>query len=132
MHDYRSGGVAVTEVIMVILLFQQIVSTIPLTDKMGKKGVQLRTKKDGDGEGDDRNGNNTPDYEELDFDHDGVPRAKIVPWDAFPLYPKEWRDTDGDGFGDNADSDGDGDGWNDEEVEKAGTDPFKKLSFPNE
>ena len=39
MPDYRSEGVAETEVIRVTLLFQRIVSTIPMTDKMGKKGV---------------------------------------------------------------------------------------------
>ena len=45
--DYRSGGVAETKVIRVILLFQRIVSTIPLTDKMGKKGVsRCQPKKD--------------------------------------------------------------------------------------
>jgi len=45
--DYRSGGVAETEVISVILLFQRIFSTIPLTDKMGKKGVsRCQQKKD--------------------------------------------------------------------------------------
>ena len=47
MPDYRSGGVAETKVIRVILLFQRIVSTIPLTDKMGKKGVsRCQPKKD--------------------------------------------------------------------------------------
>jgi len=51
--------------------------------------------------------------EELDIDGDGVDRAKSVPWDVFPLDPKEWRDTDGDGIGDNADLDDDNDGYSD-------------------
>ena len=64
------------------------------------------------------------------FDGDGIPKANAVPWDAFPLDPKEWRDTDGDGIGDNADTDKDGDGWTDEEERRAGTDPLDRLSFP--
>lgn len=78
----------------------------------------------------DRNHNGTPDCAEPDFDGDGVPKAEVVPWDAFPLDPKEWRDTDGDGIGDNADRDDDGDGWTDAEEKAAGTDPLDKLSFP--
>ncbi|MHC4244183.1 MAG: hypothetical protein ACYSU4_17390, partial [Planctomycetota bacterium] len=86
---------------------------------------------DGDGVADDWNKNGVPDYEELDIDSDGVDRAKSVPWDVFPLDPKEWRDTDGDGVGDNSDLDDDGDGYNDEEEISRRTDPLDKLSFPN-
>ncbi|KPJ61933.1 MAG: hypothetical protein AMS15_05490 [Planctomycetes bacterium DG_23] len=86
----------------------------------------------GDGVGDDRNGNGTPDHKELDFDRDGVPRAHTIPWDAFPLDPKEWRDTDGDEIGDNADQDDDNDGWSDAEEKEAKTDPKDKLNFPHE
>jgi hypothetical protein len=85
---------------------------------------------DADGVADDKNKNGIPDFEEMDFDSDGMPKANAVPWDAFPLDPKEWRDTDGDGIGDNADPDKDGDGWSDEEERKAGTDPLDPLSFP--
>lgn len=85
---------------------------------------------DADGRGDDKNRNGIPDQEEMDFDGDGIPKANAVPWDAFPLDPKEWRDTDGDGIGDNADTDKDGDGWSDEEERRAGTDPLNRLSFP--
>jgi hypothetical protein len=42
-----------------------------------------------------------------------VDRTKSVPWDAFPLDPAEWRDTDGDGLGDDADPDNNNDGAND-------------------
>jgi hypothetical protein len=93
-------------------------------------GDNLDADIDGDGKGDDLNGNGIPDYEELDFDGDGINRANTVPWDAFPLDPKEYRDTDGDGIGDNADTDDDGDGWSDDDEIKAGTDPLDKLSFP--
>ena len=93
-------------------------------------GDNLDADTDGDGRGDDHSGNGTPDHEELDLDNDGVPRAKAVPWDAFPLDPKEWRDTDGDGIGGNADTDDDGDGWSDAEEKRAGTDPMDRLSFP--
>jgi len=93
-------------------------------------GDNLDADIDGDGKADDRNGNGTPDHEELDYDGDGVDRAKSVPWDAFPLDPKEWRDTDGDGIGDNADPDDDGDAWSDAEETRANTDPLDKLSFP--
>ena len=82
------------------------------------------------GIGDDKNQNGIPDYKEMDFDGDGVPKANAVPWDAFPNDPKEWRDTDGDGIGDSADTDKDGDGWSDAEERKAGTDPLNPLSFP--
>jgi hypothetical protein len=82
------------------------------------------------GNGDDKNKNGIPDYLEMDYDGDGVPKANAVPWDAFPFDPKEWRDTDGDGIGDNADTDKDGDGFSDEEERKAGTDPLDPLSFP--
>ncbi|MCX7049739.1 MAG: DUF5060 domain-containing protein [Candidatus Sumerlaeota bacterium] len=84
------------------------------------------------GIGDDKNKNGILDYLEMDYDGDGVPKAKAVPWDAFPLDPKEWRDTDGDGIGDNADADKDGDGWSDEEEKYAGTNPLDKLSFPRQ
>lgn len=85
-----------------------------------------------DGIGDDKNHNGIPDFLEMDYDGDGVPKANAVPWDAFPLDPKEWRDMDGDGIGDNADTDKDGDGWSDAEEKKAGTDPLNLLSFPRE
>jgi len=93
-------------------------------------GDHLDADIDADGKGDDKNHNGTPDYEEFDFDGDGVPRTKAVPWDAFPLDPKEWRDTDGDGIGDNADTDDDDDGWSDAQEKAAGTDPLRRLSFP--
>ncbi len=93
-------------------------------------GDNLDADDDGDGIGDDENRNGIPDYEEVDFDGDGVPRCRAVPWDAFPLAPKEWRDTDGDGIGDNTDTDDDGDGWSDAVEKQAGTDPLDKLSFP--
>ncbi len=95
-------------------------------------GDNLDADDDGDGAGDDHNSNGVPDHQELDLDGDGVDRSKSVPWDAFPVDPKEWRDTDGDGVGDNADTDDDGDGWSDEAEIKAGTDPLDKLSFPLE
>jgi hypothetical protein len=94
-------------------------------------GDNLDADDDGDGVADDWNKNGVPDYEELDIDSDGVDRAKSVPWDVFPLDPKEWRDTDGDGVGDNSDLDDDGDGYNDEEEISRRTDPLDKLSFPN-
>lgn len=94
-------------------------------------GDNLDADTDGDGQADDRNGDGIPDHEDLDLDGDGVDRAKSVPWDAFPLDPKEWRDTDGDGIGDNADTDDDGDGWSDAEEKRANTDPLDKLSFPS-
>lgn len=93
-------------------------------------GDNLDADDDGDGVGDDRNKNSTPDCEELDLDGDGVDRAKSIPWDVFPLNPKESRDTDSDGIGDNADLDDDNDGWSDEEEKKQGTNPLDKLSFP--
>ncbi|MBI4605002.1 MAG: hypothetical protein HY721_23825, partial [Planctomycetes bacterium] len=93
-------------------------------------GDRLDADVDADGVGDDRNGNGRPDCEELDLDADGVPRANAVPWDAFPLDPKEQRDSDGDALGDNADPDDDGDGWPDEEERKAGTDPLDRASWP--
>ena len=93
-------------------------------------GDNLDADDDGDGRGDDQNANGVPDHQELDFDGDGVPRARAVPWDAFPLDPKEWRDTDGDGLGDNADTDDDGDGWSDLEEGRAGTDLLDPLNFP--
>lgn len=103
------------------------------TDKDGDQiGDNLDADADGNGVGDDKNQNGISDGEEMDFDGDGVKRANTIPWDAFPLDPKEWRDTDGDGIGDNADPDKDGDGWSDEEERKAGTDPLDKLSFPNQ
>jgi hypothetical protein len=67
----------------------------------------------------------------LDIDGDGLDRAKSVPWDVFPLDPKEWLDTDGDGVGDNSDLDDDGDGYSDKEEIRHGTDPLDRLSFPN-
>ncbi|MHC4398196.1 MAG: DUF5060 domain-containing protein [Planctomycetota bacterium] len=87
---------------------------------------------DADGSADDRNQNGTPDNEETDRDGDGVADAAAVPWDAFPLDPREWRDTDGDGTGDNADVDDDGDGYLDEEEKQAGTDPLDARSFPSD
>ena len=94
-------------------------------------GDNLDADDDGNGIGDDENKNGIADYKELDIDGDGVDRAKSIPWDAFPLNPKEWRDTDGDGTGDNADPDDDNDGWSDKEEERAGTNPLDKLSFPS-
>jgi len=94
-------------------------------------GDNLDADDDGNGIGDDENKNGIADYEELDIDGDGVDRAKSIPWDAFPLDPQEWRDTDGDGTGDNADLDDDNDGWSDKEEERAGTNPLDKLSFPS-
>jgi len=93
-------------------------------------GDNLDADDDGDGIADDRNKNGIPDCDELDFDGDGVDRAKSVPWDVFPFDPKEWQDTDGDGTGDNADADDDNDGWTDEQENKSGTNPLDKLSFP--
>jgi hypothetical protein len=93
-------------------------------------GDNLDADIDGLPGGDDRNHNGIPDWQELDFDGDGVPRAGAVPWDAFPNDPKEWRDTDGDGIGDNSDPDIDGDGFTNEEERAAGTDPYDPLSFP--
>lgn len=92
-------------------------------------GDNLDADDDGDGIGDDHNGNGIPDFEELDFDADGVDRAKSVPWDAFPLDSSEWRDTDGDGIGDNADTDDDNDGVSDNEEVKQGTDPLDSHSW---
>ncbi|KPK57996.1 MAG: hypothetical protein AMK73_09580 [Planctomycetes bacterium SM23_32] len=93
-------------------------------------GDNLDADVNGDGRGDDANGNGTPDCEEMDLDGDGVPRARAVPWDAFPLDSAEWRDTDGDAVGDNADLDDDGDGWADADEQSAGTDPLDPVSFP--
>jgi hypothetical protein len=93
-------------------------------------GDNLDADDDGDGVGDDQNNNGIADCEELDLDGDGVDRAKSIPWDAFPLDPKEWRDTDGDGIGDNADPDDDNDGYSDEHERNQGTNPLDKLSFP--
>jgi hypothetical protein len=61
---------------------------------------------------------------------DGVDRAKSIPWDVFPLNPKESRDTDGDAIGDNTDVDDDNDGWSDEEEKRQETNPLDNLSFP--
>jgi hypothetical protein len=91
-------------------------------------GDNLDADDDGDGIADDHNANGIPDYEELDFDGDGVDRSKSVPWDAFPLNPKEWRDTDGDGIGDNADIDDDNDGVDDREEARRGTNPLDSNS----
>ncbi|NIP26067.1 MAG: DUF5060 domain-containing protein [Phycisphaerae bacterium] len=93
-------------------------------------GDNLDADDDGDGVGDDLNKNGTPDCEELDLDGDGVDRTKSIPWDAFPLNPKESQDTDGDGIGDNADTDDDNDGWTDREEKKHRTNPLDKQSFP--
>ena len=93
-------------------------------------GDNLDADDDGDGAGDDRNGNGIADHEELDFDADGVDRARSIPWDVFPFDPKEWQDTDGDGTGDNADTDDDNDGFSDRDEAKRGTDPKNNLSFP--
>ncbi len=93
-------------------------------------GDNMDADDDGDGVADDDNKNGIPDCDELDLDGDGLDRAQSVPWDAFPLDPKEWRDTDGDGTGDNADPDDDGDGYSDREERKQNTSPTDKLSFP--
>jgi len=93
-------------------------------------GDNMDADDDGDGIADDDNKNGIPDCDELDLDGDGVDRAKSVPWDAFPLDPKEWCDTDGDGTGDNADPDDDGDGYNDRDERKQETSPLNKLEFP--
>ncbi len=93
-------------------------------------GDVLDADDDGEGKGEDGNGNGTPDHDEMDLDGDGVPRARSVPWDAFPWDPREWRDTDGDAIGDEADPDDDGDGWTDEEEKKAGTDSLDSRRFP--
>jgi len=93
-------------------------------------GDNLDADDNADGIGDDDNGNGIPDCDEPDIDGDGVPTAKAIPWDAFPLDPREWRDTDGDALGDNVDSDDDGDGWLDTEEVDAGTDSLDPLSFP--
>jgi hypothetical protein len=95
-------------------------------------GDNLDADDDGDGVPDDDNKNGIPDYKEMDLDGDGVDRAQSVPWDAFPLDPKEWRDTDGDGIGDNADPDDDNDGFTDVEERQAGTDSLDPLQFPRE
>jgi len=93
-------------------------------------GDRLDADVDADGAGDDLNRNGTPDHLERDIDGDGVPRCEADPWDAFPLDPKEWRDTDADGIGDHADTDDDGDGFSDADETNAGTDPLNRLSFP--
>ena len=93
-------------------------------------GDNLDADDDGDGIADDTNKNGIADCDELDFDGDGVDRAKSVPWDVFPFDPKEWQDADGDGTGDNADADDDNDGWTDEQENKSDTNPLDKLSFP--
>ena len=56
------------------------------------------------------------DPKQMDTDHDSVPDNK----DAFPLDPKETRDTNHNGIGDNKDPDIDGDGI-----------PNEKDAFPN-
>jgi len=93
-------------------------------------GDNLDADDDGDGSADDKDQNMIPDHEEQDMDGDGVPRSGAVPWDAFPLDPKEWRDTDGDGLGDNRDTDDDNDGFSDTEEQKHGSDPLDRLNFP--
>jgi hypothetical protein len=93
-------------------------------------GDNLDADDDGDGLADDHNNNGIADHEELDFDGDGVDRTKSVPWDAFPLDPAEWRDTDGDGIGDNADIDDDGDGHTDQDERRRRTSPTNKMKFP--
>ncbi len=95
-------------------------------------GDNLDADDDGDGVPDDDNKNGIPDYKEMDLDGDGVARAETIPWDAFPLDAREWRDTDGDGIGDNADPDDDNDGFTDVKERQAGTDPLDPLSFPRE
>jgi hypothetical protein len=95
-------------------------------------GDNLDADDDGDGVPDDDNKNGIPDYREMDLDADGVARAETIPWDAFPLDAKEWRDTDGDGLGDNADPDDDNDGFTDIEERQGGTDPLDPLRFPRE
>jgi hypothetical protein len=95
-------------------------------------GDNLDADDDGDGVPDDDNKNGIPDYKEMDLDGDDVKRAETIPWDAFPLDAKEWRDTDGDGIGDNADPDDDNDGFPDIEERQAGTDPLDSLRVPRE
>jgi hypothetical protein len=95
-------------------------------------GDNLDADDDGDGTPDDDNKNGIPDYKEMDLDGDGVSRAGVIPWDAFPLDSKEWRDTDGDGIGDNSDPDDDNDGFTDIQERQAGTDPLDPLRFPTE
>jgi hypothetical protein len=95
-------------------------------------GDNLDADDDGDGVPDDDNKNGIPDYKEMDLDGDGVGRAETIPWDAFPLDAKEWRDTDGDGIGDDADPDDDNDGFPDVQERQAGTDPSDLLKFPTE
>ena len=93
-------------------------------------GDNMDADVDADGTADDRNRNGQADNAEADIDGDGVKCANVIPWDAFPRDPTEWRDTDGDGTGDNADTDDDGDGWTDAEEAKAHTDPLDPVSFP--
>lgn len=94
-------------------------------------GDNLDADDDGDGVADDINKNGIADCEELDFDGDGVQRARFIPWDAFPLELREWQDTDGDGIGDNADFDDDNDGYEDDEEFRKGIDLLYKLIFPS-
>jgi hypothetical protein len=93
-------------------------------------GDSLDADVDGDGKADDLDRDGVPDHEERDPDGDGVPTADAVPWDAFPLDPREQADTDGDGIGDGADPDDDGDGFSDAEELDAGTDPKDPVRFP--
>ena len=95
-------------------------------------GDNLDADIDADGVADDCNNNGKPDNEEDDWDGDGVKNASVIPWDAFPRDPKEWRDSDGDGMGDNADLDDDGDGYSDKEEKQASTDPLDPVRFPEE
>jgi hypothetical protein len=93
-------------------------------------GDNLDADDDGDGTPDDENNNGIPDCEELDFDGDGVDRAGVIPWDAFPFDAKQWRDTDGDGIGDNGDPDDDNDGFSDTVEQQQGSNPLDRLDFP--
>jgi len=70
-------------------------------------GDNLDADKNADGVGDDDNRNGIPDFEEMDLDGDGVPRAKAVP--GMPSRSTEGMGRhDGDGIGNNADKDDDG------------------------
>ena len=68
--------------------------------------------------------------DQIDPDMDGDDVSND--YDAFPLDPSEWLDTDGDGTGDNADEDDDGDGWSDTTETSCMTDPLDSSSVPDD
>ncbi|MCD6382931.1 MAG: right-handed parallel beta-helix repeat-containing protein, partial [Thermoplasmata archaeon] len=79
------------------------------TDPKNPSSHPLDTDGDGAPDGDSTN---SQSWMDTDDDNDGFADSK----DAFPLNPREWKDTDGDGIGDNSDDDIDGDGvpnWRD-------------------